>query len=125
MPPEYRMSMFYLMVLLHIGISVTMSKMVGLAFTTALPSYVLGFSCRAGIGSAEWWVATAVAIGPTVAAMVLGKLLPEDWPSSPCPLFMWNGKQARALLDHLMTQDMRVVMATETVMAMVSEERGG
>ena len=110
-PAAWRPAATAAMVCMHCGILVVMSRKVGIVFITSLPCYVVGFSCRAAIGSAPWAAAAILGLLPTVASAVLGVPLPEDWPSSSISLFMWNGAQAERLSALLMTGDTRVVLS--------------
>jgi len=103
------------MVGLHIGIALSMSLNVGLVFLTTLPTYIAGFSCGARVGSAEWLLAAAVALLPSALVLLRGRQLAEDWPSTPCSLFMWNGEQAERLARLTMTGKTRLVLATREV----------
>ena len=128
-PAEHRGLAAALMVGMHVGIALAMSGLVGVAFFTTLPSYLVGFGFAAGgvppaAGGPAWWLAAAVALGPTAGHVLLRRgrgagadLLPEHWPLSPVALFMWNGAQARALAENLMTGATRVVMCTEEAAA--------
>ncbi|CAK0876155.1 unnamed protein product [Prorocentrum cordatum] len=100
------------MVGLHVGIALGMSLNVGLVFLTTLPTYVHGFSCDARVGSAEWWLAAGVALLPSALALARGRQLAEDWPCTPCSLFMWSGAQAERLSRLTMTGTTRLVLAT-------------
>ena len=56
---------------MHAGIFTVMSKVVGLAFLTALPTYVVGF----GVADEGWpsrCVAVLAGLGPTVASLCFG-----------------------------------------------------
>ena len=117
-PPALRWLGSVLMVLLHTGILVVMSRSVGAAFLTTLPAYIIGFGCDAQVGqvrvprlpseckifcaafhtvkpcrfsqvgSQPWLVATAIALLPTCTVSVCGLSIPEAWPFSPFALFM-------------------------------------
>mgnify|MGYP007078150395 CR=1 FL=1 len=106
------------MIGLHIGIACGMSLRVGLVFLTTLPTYVIGFGCQSAIGSPEWSLAAALALGPSAFALLRGRLLAEDWPCTPCSLFMYNGAQAGRLARLSMTGAMRIVLATREVAEM-------
>lgn len=103
------------MIALHIGIAFGMSLRVGLVFLTTLPTYITGFGCDARVGSTEWCLAAAIALGPSAIAIVRGRLLSEEWPCTPCSLFMYNGAQAGRLARLAMTGTMRIAMATREV----------
>lgn len=127
---EWRNLAAVLMLLMHVGIFALMSKAVGSFFVTAFPSYVIGFTCRARpFVEAEWWLAFAVGVCPTLfvalsrclaygtpGSWTFEGLLPEDWPLSNCALFMWSGAQAQTLADVGMVGKTRIVMATEDVL---------
>jgi hypothetical protein len=105
------------MVAMHLGIALLMSLRVGLVFFTTLPTYLIGFRCASLPGSPEWLCAVCLGIGPSLAALLSQKLLPDQWPSSSISLFMWSGAQADALARHLMTGDTRIVMCTDAALA--------
>ena len=118
LPPAYRITGLIAMVGMHVGIALSLSAFVGIVFLTTLPSYIVGFSCAAPMGSAPWCLAAAVALLPSVCGL-LGRLaagsprplFAEDWPISPISLFMWNGEQAQILISHLMKGNTRVVLS--------------
>ena len=84
-------------------------------FLTALPCYLVGFSCDAPCLSPPWWVAVAIGFAPTALTLLGGgQALPEAWPCSPVALFMWPGPQARALADHTMSGDERLALSAAT-----------
>ena len=67
LPPEWRFVGALTMIVMHVGITVVMSTMVGLAFFTVLPSYLVGFACLADVAaSPQWWCAVVVGLGPTL-----------------------------------------------------------
>ena len=103
------------MIGLHVGILWGMSVKVGFVFLTTLPVYIAGFRCDATVGSAEWWLAASIALLPSALALGRRRLLPEDWPSTPCSLFMWNGAQADLIARLTMTGTTRIVLATREV----------
>jgi len=112
-PGFYRELGFYAMIALHVGIALIMSAKVGLVFFTTLPMYTLGFTATAQVGSWPWTLAATIGFAPTLVKLALtGRLLPEDWPSSPLSLFMWNGKQAATWAPLLLKGDTRLVMST-------------
>ena len=103
------------MVALHVGIGLGLSSRVALVFLTTLPSYIYGFGCPAPHGSAAWWLAASVGLLPSLVALCRRRLLPEDWPSTPCSLFMWGGAQAERMSRNMMTGRLRIVLATREV----------
>lgn len=113
MPAPLRPLGWMALVGMHVGIALAMSLQVGLVFVTALPCYVVGFSCAAATGSAAWAVAAIVGLAPTAVALARGSPLPEDWPCSGLALFMFNGSQAQQLGAILMSGDTRLVLTTE------------
>lgn len=114
LPPRCRWLGTIAMVLMHTGIALMMSAKVGIAFLTTLPAYVVGFGCLAPLGSWQWCIGLSIGVLPSALA-ARGGALPENWPSSPVSLFMWNGAQAQWLTARLMKGDTRVVMATASV----------
>ena len=105
----------YSMVALHVGIGLGMSARVALVFLTTLPSYAFGFSCEAEVGSAAWCLAAVIGLLPTILVAFRRRLLAEDWPVTPCSLFMWNGMQAERISRLMMTGNLRIVLATREV----------
>ena len=104
------------MLALHVGIGFALSARVALVFFTTLPTYAVGFACDAPLASPPWALAAAVALLPSACSLLLfRRLLPEDWPCTPCSLFMWNGPQASRLARLAMTGDTRLVMCTREV----------
>ena len=85
----------------------------GLAFTTTLPCYILGFSCDAAVGSAPWVLAVAIGVLPSAVCMSAGGLLPDEWPLTPFSLFMFEGEVAGRIAHDFMTADTRLVLTTE------------
>jgi hypothetical protein len=103
------------MIALHVGIALGMSVRVALVFTTTLPVYVVGFGCEAPVGSGAWWLAAVLALLPSGLALARRRMLSEDWPSTPCSLFMFNGEQAGRLARLTMTGRLGLVLATREV----------
>ena len=96
---------------MHLGITIVMSSFVGAVFITSFPAYIVGFSCRAPILSVPWCLATGVGLLPSLFVLVRGgQLVEENWPVSPCALFMWNGKQASQITRLAMGAEMRMVL---------------
>lgn len=115
-PSPYRPVGLYLMLAMHLGIASAMSLKVGLAFLTTIPCYVYGFTTHTEFGSVAHFLSILVGLGPTIFTILFrGSLLPEDWPSCPLALFMFNGKQANVISSVLMTGDTRVVLCTNPV----------
>lgn len=104
-PPPMRIISAYLMIAMHIGIALVQSFKLCLIFCTTLPLYFLAFSCTSPPLSLPWLLAAAIALQPCFFTV------PETWPLSPVSLFMWSGRQARALARLFMTGDTRLVMA--------------
>ena len=104
-PPPMRIISAYLMIAMHIGIALVQSFKLSLIFCTTLPLYFLAFSCTSPPLSLPWLLAAAIALQPCFFTV------PETWPLSPVSLFMWSGRQARALARLFMTGDTRLVMA--------------
>ena len=103
---------------LHFGIALALSSTVAIVFMTTFPTYMVGFGCEALPFSPEWWFAASIGLVPSAyTLLVRRRLLPEDWPSTPCSLFMWNGLQAQRLARLLMTGRTRLVLATREVSA--------
>ena len=101
------------MILMHAGIFLFMSKQVGLVFCTTLPTYLMGFSCQAKVGTQPWFLAVAISLVPSLASLFFRReLLPENWPFSAVSLFMWSGDQAKKIGTTLMTENTRVVLGT-------------
>ena len=100
------------MIVMHFGIGLAMSAQVGLLFLTTLPSYLVGFDCRAKVGSLPWCLAGCIGLGPSLAS-VCGWPMGECWPFTPVSLFRWSGPQALALSRALMVGDTRVGMSTD------------
>lgn len=117
MPPSWRYQVGTgAMIVMHLGIFVFMSKKVGLVFCTTLPTYLMGFSCQAEVGSQPWLLAVGIALVPSLSSLLFRrKLLPENWPLSAVSLFMWSGDQAKRIGTCLMTENTRVVLATADV----------
>jgi hypothetical protein len=117
LPPEQRLVGCHAMIALHIGIALVLSCKVGVVFGTTLPLYWYGFHCTSTIGSVPWMIAALLGVGPTLVSFLFGSSngMPENWPLSPVPLFMWNGPTAQCLLQLLMTGDTRMVFATTKV----------
>ena len=95
-------------------------------FLTTLPSYLIGFSCIAcyweetGVDHNHllsvapcWLLALAIGLGPSALSLLSGSLLPEAWPCTAAPLFMFRGGQARRLSRWCMVGDQRLVLATD------------
>ena len=61
-------------------------------------------------GASARYLAMAIGLGPSLFSLVLGRPLPESWPSSPIWLFPFNGDQAAALAARCMTGDTRLVL---------------
>ena len=80
-------------------------------FLTALPCYLVGFSCDAPYASPPWWLAVTIGLGPTALASLTFGVLPEAWPCSPVSLFMFAGPEARVLADHTMSGDQRLALS--------------
>lgn len=112
LPPVWRNIGSASMLAMHVGIAVAMSGQVGLLFLTTLPSYILGFSCTAPLGSKPWCAAAFVGLLPSAVSALSRRPLQENWPLTPVSLFMWSGQDALALRQSLMTGDTRVVMST-------------
>jgi len=122
-----------MMVAMHIGIFVVMSKQVGLAFITCLPTYAAGFGGGDLVGADAFCLAVLVGLGPTVLPNVDGparnwarwfrrqprrfvapkRCLPDDWPASGITLFALGGVAARRLANRLVTGETRLVLAAE------------
>eukprot|EP00591_Stephanopyxis_turris_P011149 CAMPEP_0195519210 /NCGR_PEP_ID=MMETSP0794_2-20130614/14517_1 /TAXON_ID=515487 /ORGANISM="Stephanopyxis turris, Strain CCMP 815" /LENGTH=202 /DNA_ID=CAMNT_0040648331 /DNA_START=780 /DNA_END=1385 /DNA_ORIENTATION=- len=93
-----------------------MSLRVGVVFLTTLATYIYAFRCTAEFLTYEWCIAAAIGLGPTLFSVGIGQsVLREDWPCTPVSLFMWNGRQAQALLQLLMTGDTNIVFATRNI----------
>ena len=123
-----------MMVAMHIGIFVVMSKQVGLAFITCLPTYAVGFGGGDLVGADAFCLAVLVGLGPTALPNVDGptrrnwarwfrrqprrfvapkRCLPDDWPASGITLFALGGVAARRLANRLVTGETRLVLAAE------------
>jgi hypothetical protein len=109
-PPEARLLGASAMVTMHLGIAACMSLKVGLAFVTTLPCYLVGFSCSAAVGSAQWVLAAAVGVVPSLLSVASERSIPDEWPLTPFTLFMFNGSAAEAIADRLMTGNTRIVL---------------
>lgn len=116
----------YLLIAMHVAISLFLSCKVGFSFWTTIPVYLYGFSCPAEFASPPWFLALAIGFGPTMMATMFrgghsgdgsGSILPENWPCTPVGLFMWDGSMAEALSQLLMTGDTRLVLTTPEVAA--------
>lgn len=114
----------YLLIFMHIGIALLLSFKVASSFWTTIPVYLYGFSCQAEFASKPWFLALAIAFGPTLVATILkggedgsGLILPENWPWTPVGLFAWQGTVADVLSQLLMTGDTRLVLTTPKVAA--------
>lgn len=118
MLPPVRPLIAFLLVAMHVGIFVVMSRLVGLAFFTSIPAYLAAFSSEPLDGWRAWLFACAIGLGPTLFAHRRGALLPEHWPCSPLALFPWHGSQAAALRLRLMSGDTRLVLATPETAAL-------
>ena len=121
MDVEQRPMVCYMMITLHVGIALFMSKKVGIVFITSLPVYIYGFQSDVALGSTPWIVASTIGFGPTLFGIMVSGFknsvcgLAENWPISPVSLFMWNGKTAQCILQLFMTGDKRMVLATTRV----------
>mmetsp|Transcript_61704 Transcript_61704/g.145887 ORF Transcript_61704/g.145887 Transcript_61704/m.145887 type:complete len:182 (-) Transcript_61704:38-583(-) len=67
----------------------------------------------APVGSATWFVALAMGLGPTAICLFANRLLPECWPVSPIALFMWSETQAKAIASLAMTGRSRIILFTK------------
>jgi len=114
-PGEFRVLGFLAMIGLHIGIAVLMSLKVGVVFLTTIPCYYIGYSCTASIGSIEWIVAFGVGFLPSLWELTTKTMLPENWPISPLPLFMWSGDQAEWIASLMMKGNTRIVISTDVI----------
>lgn len=115
MPPTWRIVGSACMISMHLGIALAMSGMVGFLFMTALPSYLVGFGCRATLGTKPWFLAAFTAFLPSVYTALKGRPLSESWPLTPTALFMWSGEHADLLCRSLMNGETKVVMSTAAV----------
>merc|ERR1711977_367285 len=70
------------MVLLHIGIFLVFSTLVGVLFLPNVATYVLAMQANFCVGSWEWLIAFLIATLPVVVVVVTGRLMPEVWPLS-------------------------------------------
>lgn len=112
LPPELRCGATTASVGLHVGIALTQSAGIGLAFLPNVATYVLGFGASTVLLSRPWWYAVFIGVlGP--AAYLAGykrTVLPEDWPVSPFALFPWSATQWHSLFDRFVTRDSRLVL---------------
>ena len=119
---------FLLLILMHIGIFLFMSKTVGIAFITVIPVYAVSFN----VHFEQLWLhreivndisflsllfvtilSFMIAFGPVLIAIFFRKSkfpFIESWPFSSISLFMWNGYQADIISQKLMTGDTRLVL---------------
>jgi len=107
-PPPLRIISAHLMMAMHVGIALVQSFKLCLIFCTTLPTYFLAFSCTSPPSSPPCLLAAAIALQPLLFTV------PETWPLSPVSLFMWSGRQARALARMFMCGDTRLVLATRS-----------
>ena len=112
---ELRVWLAFASVALHLGIASAQSLIIGFAFIPNVASYVYGFGapdCEPFDSSGGWPVAVAVVAASSACVILRGKLLPEDWPSSPFALFPWSGPQWDLLFDRLSRGRTRLVLAS-------------
>jgi len=104
---------------LHIGIAVSQSAGIGLAFLPNVATYILGFGSSVTVLSPEWFTAIIFGFaGPAMYLLLAGaRTLPEDWPMSPFALFPWSGPQWNILFGRFVTGDTRLVLSTTAVKA--------
>mmetsp|Transcript_30350 Transcript_30350/g.47104 ORF Transcript_30350/g.47104 Transcript_30350/m.47104 type:complete len:234 (-) Transcript_30350:140-841(-) len=117
LPPRWRWCCSVLMLCMHLGIFVVMSKKVALAFFTTLPLYFFSFCvCHVEVGGVCWSLGVVVVMCVVVRSVCFDGLIEEVWPFSNCALFMWNGQQAKILGDLFMGVDnhkTKIIMCTE------------
>eukprot|EP00746_Dinoflagellata_sp_MGD_P131627 gnl/MRDRNA2_/MRDRNA2_65389_c0_seq2.p1 gnl/MRDRNA2_/MRDRNA2_65389_c0~~gnl/MRDRNA2_/MRDRNA2_65389_c0_seq2.p1 ORF type:complete len:274 (-),score=34.46 gnl/MRDRNA2_/MRDRNA2_65389_c0_seq2:24-776(-) len=109
------------MVGLHIFVWVAMSRKVFWYFTMTAPAYIVGFGLFPTVskqfdeeGTQMMLLSTIVALLPTLGHLIItGLPLPEVWPSSSVPVFMWSGKQWKFQNVAFRSGRTRVVMATK------------
>lgn len=120
---KWQMLTTYLMVLLHVGITLVQSTAIGVFFLPNIASYVAGFydfsadsifqSRNLDTGESDtsrefqdqwtpfsgycWFLGISLNAIALMYTMISGKLIAEDWPLTTMSLFPWNGEQWRRL----------------------------
>eukprot|EP00928_Gymnodinium_smaydae_P023475 TRINITY_DN19360_c0_g5_i1.p1 TRINITY_DN19360_c0_g5~~TRINITY_DN19360_c0_g5_i1.p1 ORF type:complete len:488 (-),score=36.07 TRINITY_DN19360_c0_g5_i1:199-1662(-) len=108
------------MAVLHVGIFVCQSALIGFFFIPNLASYALGFGAHVYMGSQGWIPALLICCASIGLVFLRGpRLLPEDWPITPFALFGWSGKQWNILFDTFVRGRTRLVISADPTQDLV------
>jgi hypothetical protein len=114
--PSLRVPVFFASILLHLGIMVSQSLVIGVAFLPNCAAYWIAFLAPGAavneglvtVGTVPFeWVMWAW-FGLWISLLAFGTnrgVLPEDWPCTPFALFPWNGGQWNAMFKMFASQE--------------------
>lgn len=111
MPVESRFLLGIGMLLIHAGIGVLQSTLIGLFFLPNIASYFYGFGAHSEVGSPGWLLALLLCAASVGSVCARRRLLPEDWPITPFALFGWSGQQWDTLFEVFVTGNTRLVLS--------------
>jgi len=111
--PQLRPAIAVALIAMHVGIALSQSLLIGLAFCPNIGTYLSGFASGTHALSTEWWLASvAILAASPLHWACTGRLLPENWPCTPLALFPWSGRQWDVLFAAFASGSTRLVLGT-------------